>query len=452
MPHDLLIRNAAVVRDQVAPADVAIADGKLVGIGTDLGGAAEEIDAAGLHLLPGAIDPHVHFNDPGRAEWEGWETGSNAAAAGGTTCVFDMPLNSSPPTLDGASFDLKVAAAAGRSRVDFALWGGLTPNNLDAMGELAGRGVIGFKAFMSGSGIDDFERADEAVLLEGMRRAAALGLPVAVHAEDEAMCAERTAAARREGRRGVEDYLASRPPEAELIAVERAIDLAAEAGCRLHVVHLSTPAAVWAVGRARQEGLDVTCETCPHYLTLDDAAAVRLGVRAKCAPPLRNAVNVAMLWQLLHGGKIDLVTTDHSPALASMKRYDPDDPSCDDFFAAWGGISGVQTLLGTLLGQGGVERLELPAVARVAAGRAAERFGIAGKGRIAEGFDADLTLVDLSAGRPLRRGDLLDRHRLNPLVGRKVGGFVRRTILRGRTIFLDGQAIGNPAGRLVRPA
>ena len=460
MRYDLLIRNGSVVRDDsgtgdVVPADVAVADGKIVEVAPDLpGDAAETIDASGLHVLPAAVDPHVHFNDPGRADWEGWQTGSNAAAAGGTGCVFDMPLNASPPTLDAASFDLKVAAAAGRSRVDFALWGGLTPGNLDRMGELAGRGVVGFKAFMSSSGVGDFERADDDALLDGMTRAAALGLPVAVHAEDEATCARLTAEAKRDGRRGVADYLASRPVAAEVAAVRRALAMAREAGCGLHVVHVSSPEAadVLATAAARRRDAAVSFEVCPHHLLLDDADAARLGVAAKCAPPLRPADAVAGLWGRLSAGDVDWVASDHSPAPASMKRYDPADPTCDDFFAAWGGVAGVQSLLPSLLAFGPARGLSMPDVARLTSRAAARRFRLAGKGRVAPGYDADLALVDVAAARPLERSDLLDRHKLSPFVGLPVGGMVARTLVRGRTVFAGGRVVGGSGGRLVRPA
>ena len=443
MTYDLLIRNASVVRDQVAPADVAIADGKIVAIGTDLGGAAEEIDAHGLHLLPGAIDPHVHFNDPGRAEWEGWETGANAAAAGGTTCVFDMPLNSSPPTLDGASFDLKVAAAEGRSRVDFGLWGGLTPGDPGRLGELAGRGVIGLKAFMSGSGMDDFERADDYTLWRGMTVARELGLPVAVHAENHDLTAGLGRYHADRGETGPKAFFASRPQFAELEAIRRAIYLAHQTRSTLHIVHISNPAGVEQVNNFRP-GVDVTCETCPHYLLLTAADVERLGPAAKCAPPVRRAEEREGLWRQLAAGEVDCVATDHSPSPPSMKA--------GDFTAAWGGIAGVQSLLGTMLGEGHLRRgLPLPAIARLTSTAAAERFSIKGKGKIEVGYDADLVLVDLSAGRPLERGDLLDRHKLSPFIGLPVGGFVQRTILRGQTIFQDGRIAGDPAGRLVRP-
>ena len=218
---DVLVRGARVVGpDSVTRADIGILDGLIAEVGAELaGGAATEIDATGLHVFPGVVDPHVHFNDPGRAEWEGFATGTAAFAAGGGTCFFDMPLNASPPTVDGASFDLKVEAARGTALVDFCLWGGLVPGDLDRLDELADRGVIGFKAFMCNSGIDDFEQADDRTLLDGMERAARLGLPVAVHAENDAVTQELAARALAEGRRAMADYLASRPVAAELEAV-----------------------------------------------------------------------------------------------------------------------------------------------------------------------------------------------------------------------------------------
>src|SRR3954470_5255424 len=222
MPWDVLIRDGEVVTtDGVSRADVAIENGTIVEVGPGLRGAArEEIDAAGLHVFPGLIDPHVHFNEPGRTDWEGFDTGSAALAAGGGTCFFDMPLNSSPPTLDGPSFNLKRAAAEANSRTDFGLWGGLTPGNLDRMEELAERGVVGFKAFMSNSGIEDFARADERTLREGMKRAAACERLVAVHAESEELTRSLTTFATSKGRHGARDYLNSRPIQAELDAIE----------------------------------------------------------------------------------------------------------------------------------------------------------------------------------------------------------------------------------------
>lgn len=445
--YDAIVRGGTTVSgDAASPADIAIADETIVVIAPEIEGTArEEIDARGLHVLPGVVDIHVHFNEPGRTGWEGWATGSAACAVGGTTTVAEMPLNAHPPTLDGPAFDAKHTAAATRSFVDFALWGGLTPLNLDRMEELAARGVIGFKAFMSNSGIADFPAADDATLLAGMRQAANLGLPVAVHAENDAITAALAAQAVAEGRTGALDYLASRPAIAETEAVNRAIHFAAETGCALHVVHVSTGRGVALIAAARRRGVDVTAETCPHYLLFTEDDLERLGAVAKCAPPLRPRSDVDALWQALGGGDIEVVASDHSPAPADMKTG-------DDFFAIWGGISGCQSLLGALLSAGHVERgLPLATIAAVLAERPAQRLRLAGKGCIAVEGAADLVLVDLGERFTLLPEHLRYRHRHSPFVGLTLTGNVRRTILRGQTVAVDGETAGAPRGRLVTP-
>ena len=439
--YDLLIRNGTLITpDGVGEADVAVEGGRIVDVAAGLGGTGREvIDAAGLTVFPGAIDVHVHFNDPGRADWEGAGSGSAALAAGGGTCFFDMPLNSTPPVVDVARFDEKLAAMAGHSYADFGLWGGIVPGNLDRMAELADRGVVGFKAFMSNSGIDDFGRADDLTLLRAMAEAARLGLPVAVHAESEELTGRLTAEARATGRTGVRDYLASRPIVAEVDAIQRAILFAAEAGCQLHVVHVSSSAGMAAVAAG---GGTVTGETCAHYLALTDDDVGRIGARAKCAPPLRPAAEVERLWADVESTRVSMVSSDHSPAPASMK-------TAADFFAIWGGIAGVQSTRAVLLTRD--PPLPLPVVARLTAGFPADRFAIAGKGRVEPTYDADVSLVDLSARYELTADMLLDRHKLSPYVGRTFRGRVVRTILRGRTTFLNGRVVGEPTGRLVKP-
>jgi len=444
---DLLVRNATIVTDVgIDSGDLAVAGGRIVAIGPDLEGAAREtIDAAGLHLLPGVIDAHVHYNEPGRTDWEGWRTGSWASAAGGATAVFEMPLNAHPPTLDGPSFDLKRAAAEASSVTDFALWGGLVPGPVDRLDELAARGVIGFKAFLSQSGTSDFPAADDLTLLDGMARAARLGRIVAVHAESDALTAALAARAIGEGRTAMRDYLASRPAVAEREAIGRAILFAEETGCALHIVHVSTGGGVALVAEARARGVDVSCETCPHYLILTGEDAERLGAVAKCAPPLRPAAERDALWGHLLAGTIDLVASDHSPAPPDLKTG-------DDFFRIWGGISGCQSLLPLLLSAGHHDRgLELPRIARLTAGAVAQRFRLPTKGRLAVGADADLALLDLGAAQTLAADDLLYRHRQSPFVGTTLRGRVRRTIRRGVTIWRDGRIVATGGGRLVRP-
>jgi allantoinase len=447
---DLLIRGGVVVTPQgVSRQDVAVSNEKIVSLAAKLSGsAAEEIDATGLHVFPGLIDAHVHFNEPGRADWEGFSTGSSALAAGGGTCFFDMPLNASPPTLDGNSFDLKRRAAEKSSFGDFALWGGLTPGNLDSLEELAGRGVIGFKAFMCDSGIDDFPCADDLTLHRGMTLAAKLGLPVAVHAENQQITHALAMEARQSGRTGIQDYLDSRPVVAELEAIRRAISLAEDTGCALHIVHVSSPDGICIVNDAKKlmlhdrQFLDVTCETCPHYLAMSSDDMEELGAIAKCAPPLREAGLAKSLCKLAAYGQIDMIGSDHSPSPESMKQS-------ANFFDVWGGIAGVQSTLSILLSM--EPSMPLERISQITAAQVAKRFGLAQKGRIAAGLDADLALIDLGGSHTLSREHLLDRHKLSPYIGRTFRGIVKRTLLRGRTIYRDGKVVGQPSGKLLTP-
>ncbi len=432
MSADLVVRGDAW--------DVAVEDGAIAAVGPELPGGRDEVDARGLLVLPGMVDGHVHLDDPGRAGWEGWDTGTTALAAGGVTCCADMPLNSIPATLDGASFDAKVAAARGRARVDFALWGGLVPGNLAGMDELAGRGVVGFKAFMSPSGVPEFAHVAPDELGRGMERAAALGLPVAVHAEDPAVL---DATPRGAGRTMI-DWCASRPVAAETSAVRIALDLARATGCAVHLVHLSSPEAVDLVAAARAEGVDATCEACPHHLVLTREDGVRIGAAAKCAPPLRSATERAGLWPRLAAGAIDVVGSDHSPGPPELKRG-------DDMFAVWGGISGAQTSLPLLLTHGPGEGMGAERVAEATSAAPARRLGLEGKGGLRPGLDADLSLVRLGGPWTLREDELRYRHRVSPYLGMSLTAKVERTILRGVTVHGPGAAEA-PQGRLVTRA
>jgi allantoinase len=439
---DTVVRGGTVVTPSgQRRADLAIADGVIAQIGPDLGAAREEIDARGLFVLPGLIDVHLHFNEPGRTEWEGAATGSRGLAAGGGTLFFDMPLNSTPVTVNARAFDAKRAALAAASITDFALWGGLVPGAIPEMAELAARGAIGFKAFMCNSGLPEFPRADDATLFDGMREAARLGLPVAVHAESEELT---YALGNRMTGRGVRDFLASRPVVAELDAIQRALLFAGETGVKLHIVHISSGRGVALAADARATGVDVSIETCPHYLVFTDEDMERLGTVAKCAPPLRPRDHLDALWTELLAGRIDIVASDHSPTEPAMK--------CRDFVSAWGGIAGVQSTLTVLLDRGHHQRgLALDRVAALLAGTPARRFGIARKGALVEGFDADLVLIDPNESFTLDAGQLEQRHKSSPYVGQSFHGAVRRTIRRGETIFANGKILARTTGRFVRP-
>ncbi len=446
--YDLIVRDGTLVTSkEVRQASIAVVDGRVVAIHPELVGTSKgEIDARGLHIFPGVIDAHVHFNEPGRTHWEGFATGTKALAAGGTTTCFEMPLNAHPPTLDATSFDLKLAAAQASSLVDFALWGGLVPGNISKMEKLAERGVIGFKAFMSNSGIDDFLAVDDLTLYEGMAQAAKLGRIVAVHAENDSITSNLARRAIEQGRTGTRDYLASRPVIAELEAIERAILMASETGCSLHIVHVSCGRGVRLVAAARARGVDVSCETCPHYLVLHEDDMEALGAVAKCAPPLRSQEEREELWQEVLLGNVRMIASDHSPAPADMKM----DTS---FFRVWGGISGCQSLLSLLLTDGYEHRsLALPMITSMTAEYVARRFGLFPyKGCLALGADADMVLVNLQDCNELRATDLFYRHQQSPYVGKLLRGRIVTTLMRGKTIFHEGTFVSAPFGRLLRP-
>ena len=444
--YDLMVRGGTLVTtDGLSEADFAVEDGRIAAIAPELEGTGKEVvDARGLHVFPGAIDAHVHFSEPGRTHWEGFATGSQSLAAGGMTAYVEMPLNAYPPTCDAESFDLKLDAAKDSSLVDFALWGGIQPDNVDQLEELAECGVAGFKAFMTPA-TEDFRNVDDVTLYEAMAEAARLGLPVLVHAESPQITGRLTQRALAEVRTSARDYSESRPPIAELEAISRAVLFAEETGCTLHVVHVSIGRGVDLVNAARARGVDVTCETCAHYLLLTEDDLETLGAVAKCAPPLRSRDEQEALWERILDDRLPMVTSDHSPCPPEMKAG-------DDFHRAWGGISGCQNMLNVMLDEGHRERgLPLERVAALISGNVADRFGFSGKGHLEVGADADLALVDLGSSFTLRAEDLFYRHKMSPYVGKTFRGNVVRSIVRGTTVFHDGQIASYPVGRFIKP-
>jgi len=392
----------------------------------------------------------VHFNEPGRTDWEGWASGSRAAAAGGTTTVLDMPLNSNPPVLGGGAFDLKKTAAEKSSVVDFGLWGGLVDADPASLRELAERGAVGVKAFLCDSGVPEFPALRDEDLVPALRAATEAGLVVALHCEDEALVREATARVRGAGRRDGRAWPSSRPPLVEVRAVARACAAAREVGARIHIVHLSAIEALGAVGAARDMGTDVTAETCPHYLTFDEGDLAKQGAPLKCAPPIRDARNRDGLWRALLEGRIDFVASDHSPCPPDLK-------TAADIFAAWGGVAGVQSLLsavftGAAARAGGaldVRKIAGFVVWRLAA-KPAKRFGLwPRKGAIAQGSDADIVLFDPAREWTLASDDSNTRG-MDPYVGRSFRGKVVRTLVGGRTVYKESETVTNPArGRFI---
>jgi allantoinase len=405
------------------------------------------LDATGLHVLPGMVDAHVHFNEPGRTDWEGFATGTTAAAAGGVTTVCDMPLNSHPPTVDARALALKLGAIAEHARVDYALWGGVVPESIEHLDELAREGVVGVKAFLCESGLAEYAPLDEFALLEAMQRCVESGLLLALHAEDAVETARLAALARAGNCNRALDWARARPPSTELTAVDGALRLAQETRARVHFVHISTAAAARRIGEARAAGEDVSVETCPHYLLLDEADLERLGPFGKCAPPLRARDEVEALWDAVLDGAVDWIASDHSPCPPSMKHT-------DDIWSAWGGLHGVQTSLPGLLTEGVQGRgLDLPSLVRLTAANPARRLGLyPRKGALAVGSDADVALVDPSATWTLSEDALRTRWPVSPFVGRRFTGRVEATLVRGSVVWQGGEPRVEPGfGRRQRP-
>ncbi|MFD1607231.1 allantoinase [Oceanobacillus luteolus] len=439
--YDLIIRNGQIVtKDSIFQGEIAVKDGKIVEVSTNTisGNTKEEIDANGLHIMPGVIDTHVHFNEPGRDHWEGLETGSKSLAAGGATAFFDMPLNSTPPVINKKTLEAKSKLGEEKAIVNPYYWGGLVPQNINDLKDLHENGVIGFKAFMSPSGIEDFDNADDETLYKGMTEIASFGSILAVHAESTVICAQLQEEKIQAGKTSARDFVESRPIISEIEAVRRVISYAEATGCKLHVVHASSKKVTDLINDAKKRGVDASVETCAHYLSLTVKDLEEKGGLAKCAPPLRDQEEVDGLWDALANDEIDIIASDHSPAPKEMKTV------TDNYFEGWGGISGAQSTLNVLLTEGYHKRnFPLEKIVQVTATNPAKRFGLEGKGALETGYDADIILVDLNETFELQEEDLFYRHQHSPYVGKTFKGNVKTTIVNGKTVFHHGEIINS---------
>jgi allantoinase len=443
---DVRLTNAHIVtEDGIVTGGLEIGDGKIAAIlpGVTSGG----IDLGGRTVLPGLVDAHVHFNEPGRTDWEGYRTGSRAAAAGGVTTVLEMPLNATPPTISAALLAEKRALAAPQAVVDYAHWGGLVDNNLADLAAMDAEGVIGFKAFASNSGVD-FERIDDDLIYAGLAEMARLGNLIGLHAENEYLTAYLGAQMRAAGRTDRASWPESRPPASEIEAIRRACYWAQVTGGHLHIVHISLAEGVREVAKWKALGVDVTAETCPHYLFFDQSDFEEIGPEAKCAPPLRTRANVADLWTCVATGLVDSIGSDHSPCATADKLR-----GMDDIWQAWGGITGIQTMLPALLTEGYHCRgVSLETLARLTATNPAKRFGLyPQKGAIRVGADADLAVVDLTAEWTLAAADLQSKNQHSAYVGATFKGQVQETWVRGQRVYADGAILAAAGdGQLLR--
>ncbi|MDT7639315.1 MAG: allantoinase [Pseudonocardiales bacterium] len=393
----------------------------------------EIVLGAGEVLLPGLVDTHVHVNEPGRTEWEGFASATRAAAAGGVTTLIDMPLNSLPPTVDAAALAVKRKAADGQCSVDVGFWGGAVPGNLADLAPLHEAGVFGFKCFLLPSGVDEFPPLDRAGLAAALAEVAAMGALMIVHAEDPGLVTDA------HGRRYA-DFLASRPRAAEDTAIAGLLELAEQTGARVHVLHLSSADALPMIARAKAAGLPITAETCPHYLALTAEEVPDGDTRFKCCPPVREEGNRDALWQGLADGTIDAVVSDHSPSTADLKRLDS-----GDFGEAWGGIASLQLGLPVVWTEARRRGHELTAVLTWMSARTAALAGLRGKGGIAAGADADLVVFAPDESFTVDVDRLHHRNPITPYAGRTLTGVVRSTWLRGELIDMAA----DPRGRLL---
>ena len=431
MTFDLVIRAAsAFVDGRFQPVEVGVTDGRIAAIGHDLDGPVVVLNNDEV-LIPGIVDTHVHVNEPGRTEWEGFASATRAAAAGGVTTIIDMPLNSIPTTISAEALAIKREVAADKVVVDTGFWGGAVPENLGSLKALHDAGVFGFKAFLAPSGIDEFGHLDAYQLERALDEIAALGSVLIVHAEDPSVLDAHA----NHGGTSYSAFVESRPDEAETTAIDRVIAGVRRTGARAHILHLSSAAALPALRAARAEGLPITVETCPHYLVLSAEGIDDGATQFKCCPPIRSEANREALWQALLDGDIDVVVTDHSPATADLKFAGD-----GDFQVAWGGIAGLQTGFSSVWTEAARRGIPLDRVLQWMSRGTADLVGLAQKGRIAVGADADLVAFAPDERFTVHASELRHKNPVSAFEGRDLRGVSRRAWLRGHPI--DDATVG----------
>ena len=439
----MIIRSTRVVLpDAVAAASIEIENGEIVDVARDDAGTAEAsagrpdvIDCGNLIVSPGIVDTHVHVNEPGRTDWEGFDTATRAAAAGGVTTIVDMPLNSIPATTTAAALEAKRAAARGQCHVDVGFWGGMVPGNANELQGLIDAGARGFKCFLVPSGVNEFQHVVERDLRGALPILAERRVPLLVHAE----APDRLRQVGSGEAAAYTSYADTRPPEAEVVAIAMMIRLAREFDASVHIVHVACEEAVDLIGRAKNDGVSITAETCPHYLTFAAEEIPPGATEFKCAPPIRESRHRRALRAGLRGGTIDLVATDHSPAPPSMKPP-------GDFVRAWGGIASLEMSLAAVWSAAPRSAMNL---ASWMSERPAALARFERKGQIAPGFDADLIVWNPDEHWTVDAAALQQRHKLTPYAGRRLRGRVKTTFVRGVRVWDDGRIVSPPTGRLL---
>lgn len=442
--YDVLIKNGKVVTaNDILEANVAVKDGKIAAVSAwgEEPEAKEVIDASGKYVFPGAIDSHAHLNDPGYNWREDYEHGTAAAAVGGLTTIVDMPLQNEPAMTDGKIMDAKEAHVSPNAYVDYCFWGGLTDYNFDSLKELDEKGCVAFKSFI-GPVSPDYVSLSYGQAREALQIIKSFDGRAGFHCEDYSIIKWEEARAKKEGRNTWRDFLDSRPVVSELIATQAIIDLARDTGCKVHICHVSHPDVAEAIAEAQAEGIDVTAETCSHYLCMTEDDVLEKGPICKCAPPLRTADAVEEMWEYVDAGVLSCVGSDHSPC-ADYEKNDP-----DNVFDVWGGISGIQNVMQVVYSEGVVKRGYDPTLlARVLSEGPAKAFGIYGKkGAIQVGFDADLVILDPEKEWEITPESLYYVNKISAFVGMKGKGLPICTMVRGKVVAKDCKPVTEMKG------